>query len=184
MCDPGGPRARRVGRALNSLNTKSNLDSKHKDGAYIMDYGQEEAAALQGADPRRYATLTKRFAGDGAGNVTEVLTVAAEWTKGADGRYGPKEIPGTEKSCPADLVLLALGFVGPEKEGLLAELGVEFDERGNVRTDDDKMTSVPGIFAAGDMVRGQSLVVWTIREGCRAARGVDKYLMFGESYLP
>jgi glutamate synthase (NADPH/NADH) small chain len=81
-------------------------------------------------------------------------------------------------------VLLALGFVGPEKEGLVADLGVRLDERGNVWTDEDKMTSVPGVFAAGDASRGQSLVVWAIHEGRRAARGVDRFLMYGESYLP
>ncbi len=114
----------------------------------------------------------------------ELHIVQAEWVKGADGRLGPKEIPGTEKVVPAELVLLALGFVGPEKDGLLTELGVKLDERGNVWADDEKMTSVPGLFAAGDCSRGQSLVVWAIHEGRRAARAVDKYLMYGESYLP
>ena len=104
--------------------------------------------------------------------------------RGPDGRFGPKEVPGTEKVYPADLVLLALGFAGPEKEGLLTDLGVKIDDRGNVWTDEEKMTSVPGVFSAGDMSRGQSLVVWAIHEGRRAARGVDKYLMYGESYLP
>jgi len=151
---------------------------------YKMDYGQEEAAALWGADPRVYSISTKRIVGDAEGRVKELHTVKVEWVKGADGRFGPKEVPGTEKVYPADLVLLALGFAGPEKEGLLADLGVKIDDRGNVWTDEEKMTSVSGIFAAGDMSRGQSLVVWAIHEGRRAARGVDKYLMYGESYLP
>ncbi len=151
---------------------------------YKMDYGQEEAAAQWGADPRRYCTSTRRFIGDAEGRLKEIQTVQVEWVRGADGRFGPKEIPGTEKTLPADLVLLALGFVGPEKEGLLADLGVKIDERGNVWTDEEKMTSVPGVFAAGDMSRGQSLVVWAIHEGRRAARSADKYLMYGESYLP
>jgi glutamate synthase (NADPH/NADH) small chain len=151
---------------------------------FRTDYGQEEAATLQGSDPRVFCINTKRMAGDAEGRVTELHTVQVEWVRGADGRFGPKEIPGTDQVYPADLVLLALGFVGPEKEGLLADLGVRLDERGNVWTDEDKMTSVPGIFAAGDMARGQSLVVWAIHEGRRAARGVDKYLMHGESYLP
>ncbi|HTP49064.1 MAG TPA: glutamate synthase subunit beta [Anaeromyxobacteraceae bacterium] len=149
-----------------------------------MDYGQEEAKELWGQDPRVYCISTKQFLGDGDGRVRELETVQVEWVKGPDGRLGPREIPGTEKSWPADLVLLALGFVGPEKEGLLAELGVRLDERGNVWTDEDKATSVPGVFAAGDASRGQSLVVWAIHEGRRAARGVDKFLMQGESYLP
>ena len=149
-----------------------------------MDYGQEEAKELWGQDPRVYCISTKQFLGDGDGRVRELQTVQVEWVKGPDGRLGPREIPGTEKSWPADLVLLALGFVGPEKEGLLAELGVRLDERGNVWTDEDKATSVPGVFAAGDASRGQSLVVWAIHEGRRAARGADKFLMQGESYLP
>jgi glutamate synthase (NADPH/NADH) small chain len=151
---------------------------------YRMDYGQEEAKELWGEDPRVYCISTKRFVGDAAGRVKELQTVQVEWAKGPDGRFGPREVPGTERSWPADLVLLALGFVGPEREGLVSELGVKLDDRGNVWTDEDKATSVPGIFAAGDASRGQSLVVWAIHEGRRAARGVDKFLMQGESYLP
>jgi glutamate synthase (NADPH/NADH) small chain len=94
-----------------------------------------------------------------------------------------KELPGSEKVWPADLVLLAMGFLGPEKEGLLAELGVKLDERTNVIVDDNKQTSVPKVFAAGDMARGQSLIVWAIQEGRAAARGVDQFLM-GETLLP
>jgi glutamate synthase (NADPH/NADH) small chain len=84
---------------------------------------------------------------------------------------------------PAQLVLLAMGFLGPETDGLLSELGVRIDERGNVAVDEEKQTSVPKVFAAGDMARGQSLVVWAIADGRRAARGVDKFLM-GETSLP
>jgi len=151
---------------------------------YKMDYGQAEAKELWGQDPRVYCISTRRFGGDAEGRVNELRTVQVEWVKGPDGRFGPREIPGTERSWPADLVLLALGFVGPERDGLVADLGVKLDDRGNVWTDDDKATSVPGIFAAGDASRGQSLVVWAIHEGRRAARGVDKFLMQGESYLP
>ena len=93
------------------------------------------------------------------------------------------EMPGSEFDLDVDLVLLAMGFVHPQKEGLLADLGVELDPRGNVKTDEDKMTSVDGVFAAGDMSRGQSLVVWALAEGREAARGVDKYLM-GQTALP
>jgi glutamate synthase (NADPH/NADH) small chain len=89
----------------------------------------------------------------------------------------PREIPGTESEWPAQMILLAMGFLGPETAGLLSELGVSIDERGNVAIDEDKMTSVPKVFAAGDMARGQSLVVWAIADGRRAATGVDKYLM-------
>ncbi|HVR62635.1 MAG TPA: glutamate synthase subunit beta [Polyangia bacterium] len=150
---------------------------------YKMDYGQEEAAARFGADPRAYRTVTKRFVGDKNGVVKELHTVEIEWVKGADGRLAMKEVAGTEKVWPADLVLLAMGFLGPEKEGLLAELGVKLDERTNVAVGPDKETSVPGVFAAGDMSRGQSLIVWAIQEGRAAARGVDKFLM-GETLLP
>jgi len=94
-----------------------------------------------------------------------------------------KEVPGTEFTLDADLVLLAMGFLGPERKGMLDQLGVTINERGNVATDSEKMTSVPGIFAAGDMARGQSLVVWAIREGRVAAKSVDKYLM-GHTDLP
>jgi glutamate synthase (NADPH) small chain len=150
---------------------------------YRLDYGQDEAKALWGQDPRVYSVMTKRFLGDEQRNVRELLYVSVEWVKGPDGRFGPREIPGTEKVIPADLVLLAMGFLGPEKP-LLQQLGVKLDERGNVWTDQTKMTSVPGVFAAGDMARGQSLVVWAIQEGRQAAQHVDRYLSYGETVLP
>jgi glutamate synthase (NADPH) small chain len=149
---------------------------------YRMDYGQEEAKALWGRDPRVYSVMTKRFLGDEQRNVRELLYVSVEWVKGPDGRFGPREIPGLEKVIPADLVLLAMGFLGPEKP-LLQQLGVKLDERGNVWTDPTRMTSVPGVFAAGDMARGQSLVVWAIREGRQAAQSVDRYLSYGDTVL-
>jgi glutamate synthase (NADPH) small chain len=151
---------------------------------YKLDYGQEEAKALWGADPRQYAVQTKRFLGDEQGRLTGLELCAIEWLRGEGGKpLGPREIEGTARVLPADLVFLALGFLGPEK-GLPAELGLKLDERGNVFTDAEKMTSVPGVFGAGDCARGQSLVVWAIQEGRRAARGVDCYLMNGETVLP
>ena len=150
---------------------------------YKLDYGQEEAKALWGDDPRQYAVMTKRFAGEG-GQVKELHIVGIEWLRSPGGKLvGPQELTGTERAVPADLVLLALGFLGPEK-GLPSELGLKLDDRGNIWTDEEMMTSVPGVFAAGDCSRGQSLVVWAIQEGRRAARGVDKYLMYGETVLP
>jgi glutamate synthase (NADPH/NADH) small chain len=149
---------------------------------YKLDYGQEEARALQGADPRQYQVLTTRFVGDPGGRVQSLHLVSVEWRKGADGRFGPHQVPGSERVIPADLVLLALGFTGPEKT-LPGQLQCKLDDRGNVWTDADKMTSVPGIFAAGDMARGQSLVVWAIREGRLAAQSVDRYLSHGETVL-
>ncbi len=139
---------------------------------YKLDYGQEEAAALFGSDPRQYALSTKRFLSDEAGNVTAVQVV--EVTRRI-GRF--EEVPGSEREIPADVVLLAMGFLGPEREGMLAELGVQLDPRGNVAVDEHRMSSEPGVFAAGDMSRGQSLIVWAIAEGRDAARGVDQYLM-------
>jgi glutamate synthase (NADPH/NADH) small chain len=149
---------------------------------YRLDYGQEEAKALWGEDPRKYAIQTTKFVGDDNGHLKEIHTVLVEWVKD-NGRAMPKSIPGTEKVLPAQLVLLALGFSGPENQ-LLDQLGVEKDPRSNAKAEHGNFaTSVPGIFAAGDMRRGQSLVVWAINEGRGAARECDRYLM-GETALP
>jgi glutamate synthase (NADPH/NADH) small chain len=151
---------------------------------YKLDYGQEEAKALWGGDPRQYAVQTKRFLGNEAGHVTGIELCNIEWLRANGGTpRGPREIEGTLRTFPADLVLLALGFLGPEKS-VPGELGLKLDDRGNIVTDAEKMTSVPGVFAAGDCSRGQSLIVWAIHEGRKAARGVDKYLMYGETVLP
>ncbi len=150
---------------------------------YKMDYGQEEAAALWGADPRRYLINTRRLIGDDTGRVTAIETVEIEWVHGSSGRPEMCECEGTEKVLDADLVLIAMGFVGPAPE-LPAAFGCKLDHRGNIVHDDDMMTTVPGVFAAGDCSRGQSLVVWAIHEGRLAARGVDRFLMFGETVLP
>lgn len=150
---------------------------------YKLDYGQEEAKARFGDDPRTYAILTQKFVGDDEGNLKELHTVNIQWGKDEQGRFGPQPIPGTEKVWPAQLVLLAMGFLGPEKGGMLEQLGVTLNERGNVAIDDNRMTNVPGVFAAGDMSRGQSLVVWAIRDGRDTARCVDLHLM-GETSLP
>jgi glutamate synthase (NADPH) small chain len=150
---------------------------------YKLDYGQEEAAALFGQDPRAYSIVSKSFVGGEHGHLCGVRTIQVEWERGSDGQAPAREIPGTEKEWPAQMVLLAIGFLGAETNGLLSELGVEINERGNVVVDDDKRTSVPKVFAAGDMARGQSLVVWAIADGRQAARGVDRFLM-GETALP
>lgn len=147
------------------------------------DYGQEEAAALFGSDPRHYCITAKKFVGDENGNLKEVHTVKVDWQKDASGRFVPVDIPGTEKVYPAQLVLLAMGFLGPEETAFKA-LNVEQDSRSNVKAEYGKFsTNVKGVFAAGDMRRGQSLVVWAINEGRGAARECDKYLM-GNSVLP
>jgi glutamate synthase (NADPH) small chain len=147
------------------------------------DYGQEEAIAVFGRDPRVYSVMTKRFVGDEAGHVREVHTVQVEWAPGPGGRPAPREVPGTERMWPAQMVLLSLGFLGPE-DLLLEQLGVERDARSNAQAPRGRYsTSVQGVFAAGDMRRGQSLIVWAINEGRGAARECDRYLM-GSTQLP
>ena len=131
---------------------------------------------------REYSINTQEFLGDDQGNVRALRTTRVEM-QFQGGRPAFVDVPGTEQIWEADLVLLAMGFVGPERAGLLEQLGVELDARGNVRSDENRMTSVPGIFTAGDMARGQSLIVWAIAEGRHAAHGVDAYLM-GRSDLP
>ncbi|HLF96417.1 MAG TPA: glutamate synthase subunit beta [Methylococcaceae bacterium] len=131
---------------------------------------------------RDWSVTTKEFRGEN-GQVKEMLCARVEWHN-QDGRWVMNEIPGSEFTLPAERVFLAMGFVQPVREGLLAELGVALDERGNVRADmRNYRTSVDKVFAAGDMRRGQSLVVWAIREGRQAARAVDEFLM-GSSDLP
>ena len=131
---------------------------------------------------RDFSINTKKFSGDAAGNVKKLHGVRLEWQKQAAGPPKMVEIPGSEFEMECDLVLLALGFLGPEKP-LLEQFGVALDARGNVVAAADYASSVPGVFACGDARRGQSLVVWAIWEGREAARGVDKFLM-GETALP
>ncbi|NLE64540.1 MAG: glutamate synthase subunit beta [Elusimicrobia bacterium] len=126
---------------------------------------------------RDYNILTKEFLGDAEGNLKGIRAVRVDWSgRDAQGRPVMKEVPGSEFEVACDLVFLALGFLGPVRAGLLERLGVELDQRGNVKADHRKMTSRPGVFTAGDMTRGQSLVVWAIHEGRTAAEGVHSYL--------
>lgn len=131
---------------------------------------------------RDWSINTKKFSGSN-GRVRKLHAVRLHWQRDADGRMQMEEIPGSEFELDVDLVLLALGFLGPEKTGPISELGLELDARGNVKADANYMTSVPGVFACGDMRRGQSLVVWAIWEGRECARGVDAYLR-GYTHLP
>ncbi len=150
---------------------------------YKMDYGQEEAAAKFGDDPRVYLTTATHFEGDEDGNVKAVHVVNVEWKKDDKGNFGPQKVPGTEKVLPAQLVLLAMGFLGPEQP-LLDALNIDRDARSNVKAEHEKyITSLPNVFAAGDCRRGQSLVVWAFNEGRGAARECDRYLM-GATSLP
>lgn len=150
---------------------------------YKMDYGQEEAAAKFGNDPRVYLTTATKFEGDAEGNVAAVHTAQVKWERNEKGQFIPQHVPGTETVRPAQLVLLAMGFLGPEQP-LLDALGVERDARSNVKAEHGQfVTSLPGVFAAGDCRRGQSLVVWALNEGRGAARECDRYLM-GHTDLP
>jgi len=148
-----------------------------------VDYGQEEAAARFGADPRVYLTTATRFEGDADNNVRAVHTVQVSWEKNDKGQFIPKPVPGTEQVRPASLVLLAMGFLGPEQP-LLDSFGLERDPRSNIKAEYERYsTNIPGVFAAGDCRRGQSLVVWAFNEGRGAARECDRYLM-GSTELP
>jgi glutamate synthase (NADPH/NADH) small chain len=140
------------------------------------------SSAHQEGGERLYAVSTERFTGDAHGRVSTLHAVQVEAVR-ENGRLRFQRVDGSEFELQADLVLLAMGFTGPERHGLLAELDVRLTERGTVWRDDRWMTSVPGVFTAGDMQRGQSLIVWAIAEGRSAARGVDEYLM-GSSTLP
>lgn len=150
---------------------------------YRLDYGQEEAAARFGADPRVYLTTAKKFTGDKQSCVKEVLSVQIQWERNEKGQFVPREVPGTEQVRPAQLVLLAMGFLGPEP-ALLEQLGIQRDPRSNVKAAFEQYTTnIKGVFAAGDCRRGQSLVVWAFNEGRGAARECDRYLM-GNTSLP
>ena len=140
------------------------------------------SSAHEEGGERMYSIATTHFSGNAQGNVTTLHAHQVE-TVVDNGRMSFRPIPGSELEIPADLVLLAMGFVGPDKNGMLTDLGVKMTERGTVWRDENWMTSVPGVFTAGDMQRGQSLIVWAIAEGRSCARGVDTYLM-GESELP
>ena len=153
---------------------------------FRVDYGHAEVAARFGSDPREFAIMSKEFIGSD-GRVEGISTVRVEWTKGENGRFQMKEVPGSEQVFQADLVLLAMGFLGPE-ETLGEQLGLEMDERPNgwsmFKAEYGKYaTSAEGVFAAGDCRRGQSLIVWAINEGREAAREIDHYLT-GSSELP
>ncbi len=149
---------------------------------YRLDYGQEEAKALYGKDPREYLVTCKELRGK-AGEVKEIVITQIEWVKDDAGRFGPKEIEGSQRVLPADLVLLAMGFLGPE-DTVLKDLDIERDARSNAKADHEVYaTNIESVFAAGDMRRGQSLIVWAINEGRGCAREVDRYLM-GNTNLP
>ena len=150
---------------------------------YKMDYGQEEAAAKQGGDPRQYEVTAKRFIAGPDGNLGSVEITNINWEQDEKGRFVPRDVEGTTRVVSAELVLLAMGFLGPEDQ-LIEALGIERDARSNAKSEHEKYTTnIPNVFAAGDCRRGQSLVVWAINEGRGAAREVDRHLM-GSTQLP
>ncbi|MEO1623081.1 MAG: glutamate synthase small subunit [Cyanobacteria bacterium J06632_3] len=150
---------------------------------YRLDYGQEEAKAMFGDDPRAYVRTATKFEGDENGNVAAVHTVEVKWERDENGRFTPVHIEGTEIVMPAQQVLLAMGFLGPESP-VLDALGLEKTARSNIKAEhEDYRTNKPGVFAAGDCRRGQSLIVWAINEGRGVARECDRYLM-GATELP
>jgi glutamate synthase (NADPH/NADH) small chain len=140
------------------------------------------SAAHEEGVEQRYALSTTEFVGDEHGNVRALRATQVEMVN-VDGRMSFQPVPGSESEIPCELVLLAMGFVGPEREGLLSELGVELDERGNVKRDGNWQASQEGVYVCGDMGRGQSLIVWAIAEGRACAAAVDRYLV-GDSALP
>ena len=150
---------------------------------FRVEYAHAEAAARFGADPRVFSVLSKRFVDDGAGGVAGIETVRVAWQRDGAGRFAMEEVPGTEETFEAELVLLAMGFLGPEAT-LGEQLGLATDQRTNFAADPVRYaTSVEGVFAAGDCRRGQSLIVWAINEGRGAAARIDEYLT-GATELP
>jgi NAD(P)H-dependent glutamate synthase small subunit len=143
---------------------------------YRVDYGHQEATERYGKDPREYCILSKEFINDGNGNLAGVKTVNVEWTKDDNGRFQMHEIEGSEKEWKAELITLAMGFLGPEQTAT-DMMGLEYDPRSNIKAPYGEFsTSIEGIFAAGECRRGQSLVVWAINEGRGAATAIDQYL--------
>jgi glutamate synthase (NADPH/NADH) len=149
---------------------------------FKVDYGHAEVQAKFGKDPREYCVLSKEFITEN-GTVKGIKTIRVEWTKDESGRWAMAEVAGSEETFKADLVLLSMGFLGPQTE-IIEQLSLKQDGRTNIETPKGRFaTSVPGVYAAGDCRRGQSLVVWGINEGRLCAREVDEQLM-GDTYLP
>ena len=138
-----------------------------------VDDGHEEAIAVNGSDPRRYSVMTRRFIGEGAVEAVETVEIDSSFN----------EVSGTKRVWPAQLVLLAMGFLGPERDGLISQLGLTLNAKGLVAVDRNKMTNIPAVFAAGDIERGQSLVVWALADGRKAAGRVHQYLTSSTSQL-
>jgi glutamate synthase (NADPH/NADH) small chain len=180
-----GSAIRQHAKSINQLNIYPKPPSARTDDMPWPQYPHihRTSAAHEEGGVRQWAVQTKAFHGDEHGHVKEVVLVRQEVAETRDGKQVMREIPGSEFTLPCDLALIAIGFTGPDPEGIISQLGCELDRRGNVKVDASYMTSVPAVFSAGDARRGQSLVVWAISEGRSAAHAVDKYLM-GQSDLP
>jgi glutamate synthase (NADPH/NADH) len=150
---------------------------------FRTDYGHNEVKTHMGKDPREYCVMSKDFVDDGSGKVKGINTVRVEWTKSASGGWDMKHIEGSEQFFPADLVLLSMGFLGPEQR-VMSDV-IELDGRKNIKTPPGHYnTNLAGVFAAGDCRRGQSLIVWGINEGRQCARDVDSFLTGYGTSLP
>ena len=141
-----------------------------------IDYGQEEAAAVNGIDPRCYSIRSESFIGNEDGELSGIKTIGLEWVRGTNGVQEMQTVADSARTWTAQLVLLAMGFVGPTSSGPIQDLNLEITSRGTLAVDKNKMTSHQGVFAAGDIERGQSLVVWAIKDGREAARSVNAFL--------
>lgn len=150
---------------------------------YRVDYGHTEVKTHMGKDPREYCVMSKEFVDDGKGNVKGINTVRVQWERSSSGGWDMKQVEGSEEYFPADLVLISMGFLGPEQKVMGDQ--IEKDARKNIKTAPGHYaTNIPGVFGAGDCRRGQSLIVWGINEGRQSAREVDSYLMRAPSFLP
>ena len=150
---------------------------------FRVEYGHQEAKEKFGDDPREFSIMSQEFIAGESGRVAGIRTIQIEWYKDGENRWQFRELPGTEREWQTDLVLLAMGFLGPEQE-VSDGLGIKYDTHSNYRAQQGEYeTSLPGVFAAGDCRRGQSLVVWAIQEGRAAAQRIDEFLM-GQSSLP
>ena len=173
----------RVGRTVRAAAAAARHARREQSLAAVAARLPHAPPRTRKAGNRLYSVSTERFVGDERGRVSALQARQVEMRLDAGGRARFEPVPGTGFEIPADLVLLAMGFVGPERGSLLAELGVRMTDRGTVWRDENWMTSEDAVFTAGDMQRGQSLIVWAIADGRSAAHGVDAYLM-GTSTLP
>ena len=184
-----GTSARHGAKSITQIEIMPRPPEKEDKGLTWPDWANKMRTSTSQEEgcERMFSVATKEMIGDDNGQLTAIKCIKVEWNQDENGRWQMSEVEGSEFELPADLITLAMGFVHPVQDGMLKELGVEFDQMGNVKGDTEGnkayQTSIDKVFSAGDMRRGQSLVVWAIREGRQCAHSVDKYLM-GETSLP